>query len=103
MACRKCDFKGYIETFLLVGGRELPTVNQCFICRDIENYSKEVKKRLDELKRQRALQEKQAQVACYPGTDKPASILEKIEMEIARKKAIPPCPVIPITRSKKES
>lgn len=42
MACQKCDFKGYIESFIAINAGFKSQIKQCFDCNDIEAYSKKV-------------------------------------------------------------
>jgi len=42
MACQKCDYKGYIETYVHMHAGFRPAIKQCFNCNDVKAYSKRV-------------------------------------------------------------
>lgn len=45
MACSRCDFKGFIESFVFRDAGMKPSLEQCRGCMDTEAYSKEVQRR----------------------------------------------------------
>jgi len=43
MACEHCDYKGFVETVCLTGGKIEKVINLCPKCKDVQAYSKMIK------------------------------------------------------------
>lgn len=49
MACKKCDHKGYLESFIRGWNGDHKIIKQCESCRDTAAYSKRVLERVQEI------------------------------------------------------
>lgn len=61
MACKDCDFKGYLESYIQTGAGYSRQLRQCFTCDDIGAYSAAVQ----------AMMNEPEEVYRPPGTRKP--------------------------------
>lgn len=42
MACGRCGYKGYNETFVMRDAKTRPMITQCRFCKDVSAYSRRV-------------------------------------------------------------
>lgn len=42
MACGKCDWKGFLESEIMVSDKVVPQIKQCAQCKDVTAYSRRV-------------------------------------------------------------